>query len=48
MSCRSCVDGQCTGACDSEQNDKKMKGHGKKHKHKKNKEKRKNEKRKKK
>ncbi len=31
MSCSTCVDGQCTGACNTDED------HGKKHKHKKDK-----------
>lgn len=39
MSCRNCVDGQCTGVCDSDEVDKKSKKHGNKLKHKQGKDK---------
>ena len=41
MSCRTCVDGQCTGGCNKEEEHGKKKKHEKKHKHKKDKKKKK-------
>lgn len=40
MSCRTCVNGQCTGKCSKEEDHGKKK-HGKKHKHNKDKKKKK-------